>query len=542
MDGFKDRVNTNPIPVRRSNRIDEIRLLTSMDAGKIVPLSYIPMLREDRLRSTRLRYAFEMEETAEPLMNGVMVELQAWFVSKLALDRFDGMDALNRSYEGAAYPDGGSVISWTNNAAFGTQEANEIFVSMGLHGATTDQVTQDIVESYNQIVNHRREQRSPSLTQRTLTDSTLAEAFWHHTQMRHIVPSFDQARIDGEVPLNIIDSKLPVLGIGQHITTYNQTVNPASVGVNEPTSGGNWSASSANVYLREDQDNAGQPDVYALLGATNGTITLADIELAKKTTYFARLRERYSGHDDDYIIDLLMQGIAIPDQELKHPVLLGKTSGAFGFQSRYASDYANLEKSFTNGELMLDLMLRTPQINTGGLIMITAEITPEQIFERQKDYYFHATSVDDMPHYLRDELDPEKVSVVQNRHVDVDHSTPDATFGYAPLNHEWMRRHANVGGKYYRHDSSAAWDEQRQKIWAVESADPTLSEDFYLCTAFHENVFAQSVEDNFNVVGRGEAVIDGLTVFGAELEEAETGGGYDDVIAEVDQTRIDQSA
>ena len=160
----------------------------------------------------------------------------------------------------------------------------------------------------------------------------------------------------------------------------------------------------------------------------------------------------------------------------------------------------------------------------------------EQLFERQKDHYLHNTSVSNYPEFTRDELDPEKVSIVTNDHIDVDHSNPNAIFGYAPLNHEYMRSAPNIGGKYYRPDVDAAFDEDRQKIWANETVDPELTEDFYLCNNVHHKVFADSTSDAFEITARGIFEITGNTVFGGALKEATD--DYDQVMADVDQTRL----
>jgi hypothetical protein len=180
--------------------------------------------------------------------------------------------------------------------------------------------------------------------------------------------------------------------------------------------------------------------------------------------------------------------------------------------------------------------MRTPAINTGGIIVITCEITPEQLFERQKDHYLHTTNVNNYPEFTRDELDPEKVSIVTNDHIDVDHTTPNAVFGYAPLNHEYMRSAPNIGGKYYRPEVDAAFDEDRQKLWANETIDPILNEDMYLCNNVHHKVFADSTSDAFEITARGVFEITGNTVFGGALKEATD--DYDQVMADVDQTRL----
>ena len=77
-----------------------------------------------------------------------------------------------------------------------------------------------------------------------------------------------------------------------------------------------------------------------------------------------------------------------------------------------------------------------------------------------------------------------------------------------------------MGGKFYRPTVNAPFDEDRQRIWAVETANPTLSKDFYLCTTMHQKPFVMTTGDNFEVLIRGDAAIRGLTVFGPMLVEA----------------------
>jgi hypothetical protein len=171
--------------------------------------------------------------------------------------------------------------------------------------------------------------------------------------------------------------------------------------------------------------------------------------------------------------------------------------------------------------------------------MIVAEAMPEQLFERQQDPYLHASSVDDLPQFLRDTLDPEKVQIVKNEEVDLDHDTPTHTFGYAPLNHQWVRNIPQIGGKFYRPAVDAAFDEDRQRIWAVETQNPVLSADFYLCTTMHMKPFAVTTGDAFEALLRGETIIRGNTVFGGPLIEATN--DYAEVVEEQPTERIEKA-
>jgi len=513
---------TTPLTPKRSTRIDQKTVITSGNAGKIIPVACIPLLREDGVKRSRMQIATEMMETAETLFNGVNVTVNAHLVPKLAFDRFNGMDDLNRSYQGVPREDGETPIPFIETHTF-SQAENEFYKTLGMHAQGSATVNRDYIEAYNTVVNFRRKQRSSSLSMRTMTDTSLAQAFWNHTTMAHIVPDFDQAIIDGEVSLNVINTQL-------ELHSKNQAAHPTFTTFKAPYGGENFTPTGAVGDY--DWGN----DIWAELADTGITVSLSNIEMAKKTQAFAKARSMFQGHDDDYIIDTLMSGIRIPDQAMKQPILLAQQRTQMGYQQRFASDAANLDESVTVGGALIDITMRTPAINTGGIIVVTCEITPEQLFERQKDHYLHNTSVSNYPEFTRDELDPEKVSIVTNSHIDIDHSNPNAVFGYAPLNHEYMRSAPNIGGKYYRPEVDAAFDEDRQKIWANEQIDPELTEDFYLCNNVHHKVFADSTSDAFEITARGTFEITGNTVFGGALKEATD--DYDEVLADVDQTRL----
>lgn len=542
-----NRKRTQPISAPRTIRRHAVRGLTSLPAGKMVPLLAVPLLREDAVRSGRLRFSFEQMETVEVLMNAVKVRTMAYFVPMLALARFNGsMDQLNLSYEGKAPLAGQPVVPYIEQIDFGAWGANKIFQYLGLHGQPTQKVNSAYLEAYNLIWNFRAQNRSPGLPLRDRLAMDLAPAFWVHDQFAHIVPDFDQAVIDGQVALNIVsqtlnvkgtisDRYVPVAGNGSGLQ-----VNSAGTNRNLTTTAGGQTLQAAGAGANESILNitnlrADLQGVVAELAQNGVTLSLSNIELAKKTQAFAEIRRSYNEHEE-YVINLLMDAISIPDQAFKQPMLIGDKTTIFGQSKRYASDGSNLTKSVVNGMTQIEMSVQLPRVNMGGVIMVVAEITPDQLFERQEDPFLYSLSVNDLPQYLRDTLDPEKVDVVKNRRIDTSHGNPNATFGYEPMNGRWNTDIPRVGGKFHRPTVNTSFDEARQRIWAVETLNPTLSTDFYLCTNMHQKPFVVTNQDPFEVVSQGEIFIEGHTVFGGHLVEATN--DYGKVMAEAPQTRI----
>lgn len=523
----QSRTLTAALNVPRTMRPHDVRAMTTLPVGRTVPIAVIPILREDAVRQGRLRLNFEMDETAQMLMNAVNVNVQAWFVPHLAFERFDGMDEFNRSYEGVTV-EGGNNTTFIETSLFGAYGTNTYYKYLGVHGKPTDQVNNAYLEGYNSIFYKRARDRSPSIGTggRGRLSSHLAVAFWRNSNVDMIVPDFDQALIRGEVALNNIEARAPVSGIGMRSspseTDNDLLVRQVGGGGLEAFGGKIWrsNATTAHIQVQEDVNNVGYPAIYAELKDAGITLDLSSIEAAKKTAAYARYRQRYSGLDEDYAINLLMDGINVPDQAYREPMLLAEKNTIFGMSKRYATDSGNLKESVVEGMTMVDLSINTPALPTGGVIHIIAEILPEQLNERQEDPYFHAKDVQDFPQFMRDELDEEKVEVVKNRFIDTDHDTPDDTFGYAPLNFRWHRNAPNIGGDFYRPEVDASFDEDRQYFWAIEAQNPELTDEFYLSRTVHSKVFSDTVKDPFRVTCVGGFMIEGRTVFGAALVEA----------------------
>lgn len=539
------RTRTQPIGTPRTTRFQDIRCLTSLPAGRVVPICAIGLLREDALRRATIRISAEMMETTEILMNGVFVRVMAYFVSNLALDRFDGMDALNRSYQGVAV-EGLSVVPFIEKAASpNIATGNMVLKYLGLHAKEGDMISTAHTESYNAIWNMRARNRSPDLNQRTRLQNDLAPAFWRHQQMKNVVASFDEALLDGEVALNVVGSKLPVTGIGFSGTATNV----AGPTVRESTLASVVYPNASTVAIHARKTDASNstafPMIFAEMADMGITVSLSNIEQARKTQAFARIKEQYKGITDEYIIDLLMQGIHVPEQAMNQPILLADQSTLFGMSKRYSTDADAMDASVVNGATFIDLNIRMPQQNTGGMVMVTAEILPEQLFERQRDPFLFANhdpndpDVQGFPNYLRDSLDSQKVDIVTNGQIDAQHATPAATFGYSPLSWRWMVQQPRIGGAFYRNNpSDTTNDEKRNRIWAVETINPTYAADFLISTNIHTKPFVVQNQDPFEMVSRGMAIIEGNTVFGPALVEST--GSYEEVLGEAPEDIIDQ--
>lgn len=532
------RTSTTPIPINRSIRQINQVVATSMPAGKVVPIAAFPLLREDTLRNSMIHAKVDLMETAEVIKNGIQCRFQVWVVPFLAFDRFDGgMDEFNRSYMKTANANGGAVTPFFNTMVAGAVGSIPIHKYLGFHAAPTDVINTSYIEAYNIIYNFRLRNRSESLFQanklNTLTSTALQPAFWQHQQYKYVVPDWDDLAMEGSVDLSFTNPKALIEGLGVSVGVANQA-GPFTVRTTRSAS-----EAMSNTYVPESvhlKDNAGKLDVFANLATAGIKISLANIELAKQTQWYAELKAQFEGIPDQYVIDLLMQGVSVPDQMWKQPIKIADKTEIFGIQKRWATDGANLTDAVVNGAAMCDLDIVLPRIPTGGIVMITAEILPEQLFERARDPLLFISDPEKLPNALRDDLDPQKVERMSNGEIDTSHATPNGLFGYRPLNWTWQASNTRIGGKWFKSAPDNTFNEERQHFWVVEVANPTLGTDHMIAKTFNTLPFVVTNQDVGEVELQGTAVIEGNTQFGERLIENDN--AYAEVLGKVDQTRI----
>jgi len=537
------RTNTTPIPIARSVRQINQIAATSMPAGKMVPVTAFPLLREDQLRNSMIHCKVDLMETAEIIKNGIKCRFMAYFVPFLAFERFNGgMDEFNRSYMKQAIADGATVTPFFNTMVAGAVGSIPIHKYLGFHAAPADVINTAYIEAYNLIWNFRARNRSETLYQakkRLMTATSLAPAFWMHEQFKYVVPDWDDVAMEGSVDLSFTSAKVPVYGVGLNPSigaSYGavESVRHATGVTNNVTQ---YNGTSGNIKMAT-KNIGGQafPDIYADLQASGVKISLANIELAKRTQWYANLKAQFEGLPDNWIIDLLMQGVSVPEQMWKQPILIADKTEIFGIEKRWATDGANLTDAVVNGAAMCDLDMVLPRTPTGGIVMVVAEILPEQLFERGRDPLLFTSDPATLPNAMKDDLDPQKVERMAKGEVDTSHSDPNGLFGYRPLNWKWQQSNTRIGGKWFKSAPSTAFNEDRQHFWTVEVTDPAYNSDFMISETFNTLPFIVTNQDVGEVQIQGTAIIEGNTQFGTRLLENDN--AYAEVLAQVDQSRL----
>lgn len=546
------RSNTTPISIPRSIRQINQVVATSLPAGKVVPITAFPLLREDTLRSSMLHAKVDLMETAEVIKNGIQCRFQAWFVPFLAFERFDGgRDEFDRSYKKQAGANGAALTPFFNTMVAGPVGSIAIHKYLGFHAAPTDVINTAYIEAYNLIYNFRLRNRSESLYQakkvNTLSSTSLNPAFWQHEQYKYVVPDWDDAAMEGTVDLSFTNPQAAVRGLYMVKNAVGSGWNASNIADKIDSAGGSpkigdnhagaWDAGAGNmIYADRSATAPNAPKIFADLATTGVKISLANIELAKRTQWYAELKKQFEALPESWIIDLLMEGISVPDKMWQQPIKIADKTEVFGIQKRWATDGANLTDAVVNGSAICDLNIVLPRCPTGGIVMVTAEVLPEQLFERARDPLLFITDTTHLPNAMRDDLDPQKVERMSNAEIDTAHTNPNGLFGYRPLNWSWQASNTRIGGKWFKSAASNTFNEERQHFWTVETPAPSLGSDFMIAETFNTLPFVVTNQDVGEVELQGTCIIEGNTVFGERLIENDN--TYNEVLANVDRTRL----
>ena len=529
------RQSTTPIPFNTTARPDNMLLRTSLFAGKVGMLGYVPVLPGDSCSGT-FGVDFDLAEMPRPLLNGVVANVQAWFVPQPAMPRFAGYDEWVHAFQGtpiksylASDREPPKLFDRTTNQAHSTSDQ---FRMMGLHLPPSSFAHTDLLDAYWLVHNFRKQAHSsklplsPYYRQDIPAATKLARAFWPASSRSAIVADYERALVVGSLNLDVIAGQIPVSGLGLVSKGERDTTGEVVPAPRKRVEGANG---GDDVLLVGTSGTAAAalPSIFAEMEGQSIGITLADLEKARETQAFAKIRASMAGQDfdglnrDDTILAHLLQGYNVPEEYLKRPWLLDSAFASFGMIERYATDSGALDQSVSQGRASAQLSINLPRSEEGGVIIYIAEVLPERIDEAGIDPWLHVEEREDLPNALRDTLRPEPVDIVQAERIDARHTNGKAAYGFEPMNNKWRRDFTRLGGVFYQSDPANPFKESRSAIWMTNVVDPLFTEDHYLVPEdFPQDVFADELAPAVEITSRSSVTLQGLTQIGDVLHEA----------------------
>jgi len=529
------RMSQTPVNFNMSTRPDSGSIRTSGRAGKVVPFMYAPVLRGDSA-SGSISAHIELGHMPKPLVNGAIVNAQVWFVPKLAHPQFNGVDDFMNAYQktqiraldSADRTPPSFFLSIPGVTGLGNIRNSEFMKTLGIHMPQDTPINTDLIDAYNLIYNFRLAAHSSNLTlaqyaKESATNSTkLHRAFWPTGRYSRMVADYERALVVGSLQLDVAAGSLPVEGIEFQGTG---ATGPASIGGDATAQ---WiSNGNGDRLLSFAIEEFGKSNISAEMSGQSVITSLADIDKARATQGFAKLRTSMNGaqttgfKSDDMLLAELMQGFRVPEESWTQPILLDSKIVPVGFQERKATDGASLEQSSTQGTTDVTLSVNLPANPYGGVIMATVELLPERLNEASSDEWLHIVDPDHLPDALRDSLRVEPTDVVPNRRIDARHTAPNTAYGWERMNDVFSREDTTrFGGKYFQETPGSNFNEARSAIWLAEIVDPVYSSDHFLAPEnFPHDVFSDTTAPAFELVGRHSLQLAGITQIGDPLVE-----------------------
>lgn len=547
------RQSNTPVSFETSMRPDKAVIMTSGFAGKVVPVGYIPLLPGDSAAG-KVGFDMQLAEMPKPLLNAVMMRVQAWFIAKAAMPQFPGRDELNHAMTGEPIKALGAAdrappgfFTTISGAALTTAAASEFFKTLGLHVPTGATINSDLIDAFVVLYNFRLAAHSSRLPRRKYASEDIAEAttlppaFWPSGRFAHVVPDYEAALVMGSLELDVMAGRLPVDGIYFNGTIPVRAAGMAMRGVlpgmdiittgiggdDAVVEANAGSGNSPHFAVSGATGAAARPEVYAEMGGQTISVTLNDIDKARIRQAYAKLHAAYAGNDatgfdnDETLVALLMQGLNPGAENFKRPILLDSKVVPVGFAERFATDAANLDDSVSTGRASAVLTLNVPKTDVGGVVIYTVEVLPERLDERMADEWMLCTTFDHLPNALRDIQRTLPVDMVLNRRIDAKHSQPGGLYGYEPMNAKWVRDATRLGGSFYQATPGAVVTEPRAGIWQTDIVNPAFTSTHWLAPVpFPNDVFADTLKPSFEITARHAVTIVGLTQIGDPLSEA----------------------
>jgi hypothetical protein len=537
------RQSTAPVQFAQSTRKEDVVAMSSGRAGKVQPVCYFPLFMGDSC-SGKVGVDINLAEMPRPLLNAVTANVQAWFVPKSAHPQYSGRDELIHAYAGTVIKAAGQAdrtppafFTVLAGAAVTTAAASEFFQGLGIHIPTGASINSDLIDAFSVIYNFRLAAHSTKLStdhrrkfafEDIAAATALPRAFWPSSRFSGVVSSYERALIVGQLDLDIAAGSIPLSGLAP-VTGFGTSGVIANAVGSFSTTATTATFTNVNGAFTMGPLAANLTAVTALMtGQTIGT-SLADIDKARTTQAFAKLRASYASNgtggfdNDDTLVAMLMQGFSVPSEHFRRPWLLDSKRVPVGFTERFASDGANLDDSVTLGRASVSLSLNVPQQDVGGIVIVTVEVLPERLDERMSDEWLLTTATSGLPNALRDVQRIEPVDIVTNRRVDAKHTTPNGAYGFEPMNDKWNRSFTRLGGKFFQATPGTAFSQQRAAIWQTGMVNPDFAASHFLAPAvFPHDVFSDTLAPAFETVCRHVVAIRGLTQIGDVLAENTT--------------------
>lgn len=390
------------------------------DMGYLIPLTWYEALPGDIIRHSTTAL-IRMSPLVTPVMHRVFIRIHHFFVpNRIIWDDWedfitggsDGNDETEHPYKLIATPGEGSLSDYFGIPP-GTYDPNLTVSALPWR-------------AYAKIYNdyYRDQDLCSEATLYTgngmdvTTNLGLLKCSWPKDYFTTCRP-WEQKGDEVVIP---IGGNAPITGMG--LTSQSMSAGPITVYESDGVTDSYSSYSSGSPRFEEDPDNPGFINVQANLSAATG-IPIGDLRLALALQRSMEERAQYGSRYAEVLAHDF--GVKNQDARLQRPEYLGGGKSVVQFSEVLSTDGSNTGDMYGHGIAAMKSNSYRRFIPEHGIVMSLMSVIPEPLYTTGLHRSFSRDIKED---YFDKNLQFIGEQEVPYKEIQVDHSTPDETFGY----------------------------------------------------------------------------------------------------------------
>lgn len=447
-------------------------------AFTLQPLCAVPFMGSE---SGTVRQAINL--SLNRIQGGLLTEIHAEVVC-VYVPALAAYELLNESDPTAGYTEAFRQMLLSGQTPFPLEEENDISKHLGVQPRSVNgqkMVSSLLRVAHNCAVNHLRRMKHEDAETVPASNLGVTNALLSSTILERFNAVLDpDNRINGAVSLS---GKLPVQGLGLRSDTIGITAdNPALSRIEsdgEVQQNSQWGITGiddtagnyqAQLFVQEDPDNPGQPNIHVDFGNSGMAMTLEDFYNVKRVDSITRslrqIMDEHSSMSDD-IIAKMSYGLHVEVE--KEPFVAYQRRWRINRTMSGAMDGAGMtaEIQVTDNSTQHEWALAVPANEFGGVLITFVQVTPDEVLDGQPHPIL--TAPWEQKNFLAEEVAKDPVPVAARELTNDFGNGPDqipvnnetTTMMYTGLN-EMYRNYTNYG---FTRATDMSQVENKNSVW-----------------------------------------------------------------------------